>query len=211
MMYSRGKESGSYILAYILFVLIQFSSFLRCISRRTWEWEPAHRIRSFVPLTPLIGALKLLSLLGVDTSSNLQILPRLLFTLLAIVSDAYFLELAKKLLSMGTENGNKSPNQMSRSPISENNYGILSNHQCAFLVHILSWSMTYILPRTLGNSLETSLLIIGTSMLFSDHMGAPRNKNYVSSMSVLLAAVSVYCRPTAVLLWVSKAAHILQL
>ena len=86
----------------------------------------------------------------------------------------------------------------------ENKSGLLSTHQCAFIVHTLSWSMSYMLPRTLGNSLETCLLVIGTSMLFApSQREAARDTEYVSSAAVLLASVSVYSRPTAVLLWVS--------
>ena len=60
------------------------------------------------------------------------------------------------------------------------------------------------LPRTLGNSLETCLLVIGTSMLFAPSQSeAARDTEYVSSAALVLASVSVYSRPTAVLLWVS--------
>ena len=173
---------------------------------------------------PLVAGYKLLSLLvrvafwhlfpvdlpnlsfmfqGLETPSNLQFLPRLLFTLVAIVSDVYYMRLCKVLLSQPV------------TAVGDDNHviksGLLSPHQCAFIVHTLSWSMSYMLPRTLGNSLETCLLVIGTSMLFAPCKGAhigvtckegKRNGEYVSSVAVLLAAVSVYSRPTAVLLWV---------
>jgi len=115
----------------------------------------------------------------------------------------YYMRLCKVLLPHRTTA--VGDNDVTRS-------SFLNTHQCAFIVNILSWSMSYMLPRTLGNSLETCLLIIGTSMLFSpcekgahlDIFGGKCGKKgeFVSSVAVLLAAVSVYSRPTAVLLWV---------
>lgn len=129
---------------------------------------------------------------GIDNESNLQILPRLLFTILALCSDYHFLRLCKFVLMPEPESTESSKSDT------------LSAHQCAFIVHVLSWSVSYCLPRTLGNSLETTLLIIGTSLLFSSSASDKKRKNNVSSTAIVLAAVSVYCRPTAVLLWVSK-------
>ena len=133
---------------------------------------------------------------GIDSESNLQILPRLLFTVLAICSDYYFLRLCKTVLA-------------DTKPTEGSKYDTLSVPQCAFIVHVLSWSVSYCLPRTLGNSLETTLLIIGTSLLFTTSTSDIKKKDYVSSTAVVLAAISVYCRPTAVLIWVNTSCFIL--
>ena len=103
---------------------------------------------------------------------------------------------------------------------------LLEPCQIAFVLHVLSWSLSYCFPRTLGNSLETFLLIVGSSLLFGA-ISAPicwndfvldrhvhshnqqqelKEKNRcahsVSTLSLAIAVISVYARPTAVLIWV---------
>lgn len=97
--------------------------------------------------------------------------------------------------------------------------------QCVYIMHLLSWSLSYCLPRTLGNSLESCLLIIGTSLLlippthddYKAHIwsiSALARKQLQSelhlseysrlALAVFVISISVYSRPTAALLWVRK-------
>lgn len=61
----------------------------------------------------------------------------------------------------------------------------------ACVVHLLSWSSSYMLSRPLANSCEQSLLVIGTALLL--------RSRHVSAMWA--AALSVYLRPTSALYW----------
>lgn len=76
--------------------------------------------------------------------------------------------------------------------------------------------------RSLGNSLETSLLIIGTSLLLTgnydtfcsvnetnkhdkvEKLTSDRNMFSISYTAVTIATVSSYIRPTAILFWVKN-------
>ncbi len=74
----------------------------------------------------------------------------------------------------------------------------------ALLVHIFSWYGMYCLSRTLSNSTEHALLIIGTYFL------CRRNKCWQWKfftfsnfyLSILIAVFSCFVRPTVVLFWV---------
>lgn len=93
---------------------------------------------------------------------------------------------------------------------------------CVALVHCLSWSSAYCMSRTLANSTETSFIVIGAYFLLKAHTNTHINKNnnnqksinqcnnmldYWSSavyfnLAVVIASVSVFCRPTSIIIWV---------
>lgn len=161
---------------------------------------------------------------GLDSSENMRVLPRLIFTALAIVADYYFLRLCKTAYSSSVEQPDLRL-QRHHGYVTHNLASgyLLSAHQYAFMLHTLSWSLSYCLPRTLGNSLETCLLIIGASLLFppssapiywntallrwqyrteSDDDEENGCADGVSSIAIAIMVTSVYIRPTAVLIWV---------
>jgi hypothetical protein len=154
----------------------------------------------------------------------LRILPRLLFTILAITADFYFFRLCKTVFHKGSQRSDlRTEHYRGYITRSASSRYLLSAHQYAFVLHVLSWSLSYCLPRTLGNSLETCLLIIGTSLLFPPDNASLYWNNTVlrlwrreatnddddgleiiSPLGVAIAVTSVYVRPTAVLIWVSS-------
>ncbi len=96
-------------------------------------------------------------------------------------------------------------------------------------VHCLSWSCAFCLCRTLANSTETCLLLLGVWMLVecgaipvgkeccNRRSGAFNNISCSSSVgltqrhakmleysSIVVASFSSFCRPTSLLLWVSE-------
>jgi hypothetical protein len=163
---------------------------------------------------------------GLDTADNLRLLPRFLSTLLAVLSDWHFQRLCNTTFQSHTIRSDlRVLHHIGYTSHSIAASYALSHAQCAFILHLLSWSLSYCLPRTLGNSIETCLLIIGASLLFSPatapiqwsdivtgrveaRRGGSRSAPLqaavpVSSTAITLAAISVYIRPTAVLIWVS--------
>ena len=159
-----------------------------------------------------------------DTSDNLKLLPRLLFTIMTIYSDYCFQQLSKAILTTNQSDDHT-------IVISTKQSYILKSYQLAYILHLLSWSLSYCLTRTLGNSIESCFLVIGTTWLFSNTNSSfcgnssrssnchgnklPRGVHRVhdstveiSNSAILIAIVSVYLRPTAVLLWVSRQACI---
>lgn len=111
---------------------------------KTWEWNDDYRIRSFVLLLPYLLFFQFKRLLtdhfGVFLPTILLFRgPRLIQSLLTAYSDTLFYIIMQK--------------------VSGSNYfaGL------ALVVHLSAWSASYCLSRTLANSTETALLIIGIS------------------------------------------------
>jgi Alg9-like mannosyltransferase family len=116
----------------------------------TWEWRDEYRIRSFVPLLPylLLHQFKYIWR-TICTSYPTEILvlkgPRLMNSLMSSCSDlAFFLILQKFTMSTTTA-------------------------LFILCVHLFSWSASYCLSRTLANSSETALIIIGLFFWLSEH------------------------------------------
>jgi phosphatidylinositol glycan class B len=109
---------------------------------KTWEWNDDYRIRSFVLLLPYLLFFQFKRLLTDHFGVFLPTIivsrgPRLIQSLLTAYSDTLLYIIMQK--------------------ISGSNYfaGL------ALIVHLLAWSASYCLSRTLANSTETALLIIG--------------------------------------------------
>ena len=111
-------------------------------SSNTWEWQENYRIRSFVPLLPYLLLFQFKSFLrnhwGIFLPDYLvSKAPRLITGVLISYSDVLLFSILRRI-----SNSNRIA--------------------CViFLVHLLSWSATYCLSRTLINSIEAALLIIG--------------------------------------------------
>lgn len=116
----------------------------------TWEWRDEYRIRSFVPLLPylLLHQFKY-TWRTFYTSYPTEILvlkgPRLMNSLMSSCSDLAFFLILEKFTKSTT---------------------IALFILC---VHVFSWSASYCLSRTLANSSETALIIIGLFFWLSEH------------------------------------------
>lgn len=116
----------------------------------TWEWRDEYRIRSFVPLLPylLLHHLKFFGkIFPTFFSSEILALkgPRLMNSLISSCSDLAFFFILEKFTKSS---------------------GIAFFVLC---VHLFSWSASYCLSRTLANSTETALIIIGLFFWLSEH------------------------------------------
>lgn len=72
-----------------------------------------------------------------------------------------------------------------------------------FVVNTLSTSLSYCLSRTLGNSIETCLIVIGSSILLSDHgRNGKALQSFRLNLAAALAVIAMYIRPTSVAVWI---------
>ena len=116
----------------------------------TWEWRDEYRIRSFVPLLPYLLLHKFKYIWRTCYASyptEILVLkgPRLMNSLMSSCSDlAFFLILEKFTKSKAVA-------------------------LFILFVHLFSWSASYCLSRTLANSSETALIIIGLFFWLSEH------------------------------------------
>ncbi|ORY85465.1 GPI mannosyltransferase [Protomyces lactucae-debilis] len=146
-------------------------------------WEYRKEIRSIAH--PLLFAIpfKLMQLLGLDSSANLLMVPKLLGALQAAVTDFYTVRFVHKTWSR-------------------------SAGWWALLVTVLSPWNFYVLPRTFSSSLETSLTAY--ALYKWPFTGFPRTlgtealwSKYVDTVLKGLGAIgaAVLIRPTTALLW----------
>jgi len=71
-----------------------------------------------------------------------------------------------------------------------------------FMVNTLSISLSYCLSRTLGNSIETCLIVIGSSILLSDHGRYGKALQSIGlHLAAALAVIAMYIRPTSAAVW----------
>eukprot|EP01036_Dinobryon_divergens_P032835 gene32835-42512_t len=101
------------------------------------------------------------------------LLPRALQTMLTISADISLFRLSRTLLGPSTA-------------------------AYALSVHMLSWFYSYCASRSLANTSETSLAILGSAYLLPD---TATDLHY--AMGLFIAAISTFCRPTSACLWVT--------
>jgi phosphatidylinositol glycan class B len=152
----------------------------------TWEWSDGHQIRSFVPILPFIWLLKLVKYLSLDCTIIKTITPRVLQAILTAYSDVQLFNISKFIVN--------------------------TEYACVVsFIHCLSWSSIYCLSRTLANSTETALIIIGVSHLLAHQKTEePTSPNasgifwnrFYSVSTVVIASLSAYIRPTSLLFWI---------
>jgi Alg9-like mannosyltransferase family len=116
----------------------------------TWEWRDEYRIRSFVPFLPylLLHQLKYIwRTIYASYPTEIVVLkgPRLMNSLMSSCSDLAFFLILEKFTQSTT---------------------IALFILC---VHLFSWSASYCLSRTLANSSETALIIIGLFFWLTEH------------------------------------------
>lgn len=137
----------------------------------TWEWKKG--IRSY--LHPLMFALlyKVLAFLGLDTPWFMMKAPRLLQSMVSSVGDIYLYKLSRIFFN----------DQVAKFAL----FSQLSN-----------WFMFFCIPRTLSNSLETVLTVMGLYYW----LGVPKYSPFNSRKKALfISALACAIRPTSVLIW----------
>ena len=153
----------------------------------TWEWRPKYQIRSYVLILPYILFFHVGKLLDVDNAMFVSMGPRIIQGLMAAVGDLYLFRLSAAL---GGD--------------------IFALY--TLTVHLCSWSVCYMMSRTLANSTETVLLVIGLYYWLTDLRPLKPSQSdmfkNVSSVytkwpqvSYMIAAVSSYSRVTSAAFW----------
>ena len=69
----------------------------------------------------------------------------------------------------------------------------------ALSVHMLSWFLSYCASRSMANTTEASLAILGAAYILPDNAV---DMHY--AMGLFIAAISTYCSPTCTCLWVPQ-------
>lgn len=141
----------------------------------TWEWKKG--IRSY--LHPLLFAVlyKVLALLRLDSPLFMMKAPRMLQSILSAFGDLYFYKLSKVLFDDHVA-------------------------QWALFAQITNWFMFYCTTRTLSNSLETVLTLVG--LYYWPCMREFSSKAPLVQRKWGLAAAALACaiRPTSAITWV---------
>ncbi|KAI0531492.1 hypothetical protein KFK09_001048 [Dendrobium nobile] len=141
----------------------------------TWEWKKG--IRSY--LHPLVFALlyKVMAFLRLDTPWFMMKAPRFMQSMISSVGDLYLYKLSRVVFSDRVA-------------------------KFALFSQLSNWFMFFCMPRTLSNSLETVLTIIGLYYWIS-FLGI--SKHYVPSTSrkiaLLISALACAIRPTSAIIW----------
>lgn len=137
--------------------------------RNTWEWQDEFRIRSFVP-----------------------ILPYLLFFHIRNTSCSYLAFLSSEIVIV---QGSRIINAIIASYSDFAFYMIILRMShcnvlsiCILLTHLLSWSASYCMSRTLANSTETALVITGLFLWIHEHHSGvgPHDQSEFQSVKSLI-------------------------
>lgn len=140
----------------------------------TWEWKKG--IRGY--LHPMIFALlyKVLAVLGLDKPLIMMRAPRLLQSIFSAVGDLYLYKLSRLLFG---------------------------NHvaKWALFSELTNWFMFFCITRTLSNSLETVLTIIGLYYWPCVRVSSRRDDSSMRIWGVVVAAFACVIRPTSAIIW----------
>lgn len=190
---ASSKSDGRIVIVRLELSSPHYECFSYCFDRlplcRSWEWQRDYAIRSYLPLLPLIAGYRFLYAFGVRSSWIWRSLPRLLQTLLTIISD------------------------LSLYRICLHAQGDVKDAAWTVLDYCMSTFSAFTMVRTLSNSTETSLFILLTELVMitktttSESTG---NNNKCLLKITIIIVWMVFTRPTAVLLVVRKKASISQ-
>ncbi|XVF47802.1 hypothetical protein PTKIN_Ptkin03bG0140200 [Pterospermum kingtungense] len=141
----------------------------------TWEWEKG--IRSY--LHPMLFALfyKLLALLGLDTPCFMMKGPRVLESIFSAVGDLYLYKLSLVLFG-----------------------GTVA--KWALFSQLANWFMFFCFNRTLSNSLETVLTLVGLCYWPSMRSSSNKIPSDSRKWGLALAAFACAIRPTSAITWI---------
>ncbi|KAF8033804.1 hypothetical protein BT93_C0153 [Corymbia citriodora subsp. variegata] len=140
----------------------------------TWEWKKG--IRGY--LHPMIFALlyKVLAVLGLDKPWFMMRAPRLLQSIFSAVGDLYLYKLSHLLFG----------NRVAR---------------WALFSELTNWFMFFCITRTLSNSLETVLTIMGLYYWPCVRVSSSRDDSSMRIWGVVVAAFACVIRPTSAIIW----------
>ncbi|XP_031394344.1 GPI mannosyltransferase 3 isoform X2 [Punica granatum] len=140
----------------------------------TWEWKEG--IRSY--LHPMVFALlyKVLALLGLDKPWLMVKAPRLLQSFFCAIGDLYLHKLSHVLFG----------------------YCVA---RWALFSELLNWFMFFCFPRTLSNSLETVLTLVGLYYWPCLRASSSRDPAVSRSWGLFVAALACAIRPTSAIIW----------
>ena len=151
------------------------------LGHRTWEWQPAARIRSHAHVAPFILLYQLLHAIPPFLQSHSLYLhsPRLLQSLLVAAADVRLYALAARLWG---------------EPAA----------RWALLCYECNWFLCYAMTRTYSNSMEAALAVIAMS-----YWPWPSAKTDAVSerRALLFAALACCVRPTSLHIWLPLAAY----
>uniref|UniRef100_A0A0N5AD87 Mannosyltransferase n=1 Tax=Syphacia muris TaxID=451379 RepID=A0A0N5AD87_9BILA len=140
----------------------------------SWEWR--YGLRSVLHPYFIAFGYMILKLLSLDTVDTVIYLPRLMHAVVFGISDYFYYQLSKRLLTA-------------------------VGARFALFSYLTSWFVWYCATRTLSNSLETALMLIALNW-YPLHITANGSKSMRSYLPYLLIAfLSIFIRPTAVLIW----------
>ncbi|XP_065861943.1 mannosyltransferase APTG1 isoform X2 [Euphorbia lathyris] len=141
----------------------------------TWEWKKG--IRSYLHPMVFASLFKILALLGLDTPWFMAKTPRLLQALFSSVGDLYLYKLSYVLFDCSVA-------------------------KWALFSQLTNWFMFFCFNRTLSNSLETVLTLMGLyywpSMRESPGKMPPVSRKW----GLVIAALACAIRPTSAIIWV---------
>ncbi|XP_050208020.1 mannosyltransferase APTG1 [Mercurialis annua] len=141
----------------------------------TWEWKKG--IRSY--LHPMVFALlyKVLALLGLDTPWFMTKMPRLLQAFFSAVGDLYLYKISHALFNNSVA-------------------------KWALFCQLANWFMFFCFSRTLSNSLETVLTLVGLYYWPCMRESHPNIPVHSRKWGLIVAALACAIRPTSGIIWV---------
>lgn len=144
----------------------------------TWEWREGIRGYTF----PLIftALYKILAVLKLDYAKVIILGPKIIQGILAGIGDFYLFKLATKLF--------------------DQKVGV-----CALLCSVVSWFNFYCVTRTVTNSTETVLNVIGMYYWPWDTVSKQTAVNSNIHTALILAGAACLVRPTAAVMWMPLA------
>ncbi|CCD72091.1 Mannosyltransferase [Caenorhabditis elegans] len=137
----------------------------------SWEWR--HSLRSFFHPALIAVIIKFLDILSLSSQPLIYHIPRLAHALLFALADFSFYKICLRLCKTK---------------------GIAEN---SFVTYLSSWFVFYCAPRTLSNSLETSLTLIALNWFPFE------TKNFKGPTwpYIALGVLTIIIRPTVALIW----------
>ncbi|KAI6194878.1 Mannosyltransferase [Aphelenchoides besseyi] len=153
------------------------------VGHLSWEWKDEFAIRSYLhPLLFMIFYYPL-KLFNLDGGLLIRILPNLIHCFLFAINDVFVGKLMHRLFE-------KRDQTVARA---------------AYLLYLSNWFVWFCAPRTLSNSLETVLTIIGLHFYPLDstrsNVFERKNTGYPFVGYSICAALACLIRPTAALIW----------
>lgn len=144
----------------------------------SWEWTKA--LRSYLHPLSIASVFKVLELLGLsDAPVLIYQLPRVLHAVLFSIGDYFMFDLCVRLCHTR----------------------LIANY--AFLSYVSCWFLFYCSPRTLSNSVETSLTLIALHW-YPFEIGKFRRSTWPY---IAIGVVTIVIRPTVGLLWLVFGLH----